>query len=175
MGWGIYLYPQIYYSKVDYRTKWDVERAIDETKKVIKMLEEKLLSLVMTTEPNKMMPKDEECSPSEWLLFEYRNIMEGYDDSLKGYYYELWKLELLLENWDGAHNKEGKAIHPPKGSFIEWDRAYMHGDFIESVYEDGTDPYSKETTYEQLEPERKEMVDRGELVWCESLKDFIVP
>lgn len=175
MGWGIYLYPQIYYSKVDYRTKWDVERAIDDIKRVIKMLEEKLLSLVMTTEPNKMMSKDEECSPSEWLLFEYRNIMEGYEDSLKGYYYELWKLELLYENWDAAHNQEGKAIHPPKGSFKHWNSAYMHGDFIESVYEDGSDPYGKEASYELLDSLRKELVDKGELIWNDEYKDWVTP
>ena len=35
MGWGIYLYPEIYYSKVDYRTKDDVLREIESVKKVI--------------------------------------------------------------------------------------------------------------------------------------------
>lgn len=172
MGWGIYLYPQIYYSKVDFKSKWDVENEIDSVKKIIKMLEDKLLSLVMTTEPNKMMPKDEESSPQEWLLFEYRNIMEGYEDSLKGYYYELWKLELLYENWNNAHNKEGKAIHPPKGSFKDWSTAYMDGDFIDSVYEDGTDPYGKESQYELLTPGEKELVDKGELVWSEEQKEW---
>lgn len=175
MGWGIYLYPQIYYSKVDFKSKWDIEREIDELKRVIKMLEDRLLSLVMTTEPNKMMSKDEECSPQEWLLFEYRKLIEGYDDSLKGYYYELWKLELLYENWDGAHNKEGKAIRPPKGIFEEWDTAYIDGDFIDSVYPDGTDPFSKENKYKELDPDSKEKVDKGELIWSEEYKDWVAP
>lgn len=135
MGWGIHLYPQIYYSKVDFRSKADVEDEIESTKRIIKMLEDKLLSLVMTTEPSKMMSKDEECSPSEWLLFEYRHIMDDTECSLKDYYYELWKLELLYDNWDNAHNKEGKAVKPPKDSFKEWDQAYMTGDYIDSVYE----------------------------------------
>lgn len=144
MGWGIYLYPQIYYSKVDYKSKYNVEQAIDETKSIIKMLEDKLLALVMTTEPHKMMPQDENWSPQEWLLSEYRQIMEGYEDSLKGYYYDLWKLELLYENWDGAHNKDGKAIHPPKNSFTKWDSAYMSGDFIDSVDENEKESISDE-------------------------------
>lgn len=175
MGWGIYLYPQIYYSKVDFRSKWDVENEIDNVKRIIKMLEDKLLSLVMTTEPHKMMPQDENWTPQEWLLSEYRQIMEGYEDSLKGYYYELWKLELLYDNWDNAHNKDGKAIHPPKGSFKKWDTAYIHGDFIDSVYEDGTDPYGKESSYDNLTLEQKEKVNNGELIWSEEYKEWMNP
>lgn len=144
MGWGIYLYPQIYYSKVDFKSKWDVEREIESLKQVIKMLEQKLLSLVMTTEPRKMMAEDEECSPSEWLLLEYRDLMEGDDSSLKSFYYDLWKLELLYENWDNAHTKDGKAISPPKNSFKEYNTAYMDGDFIESVYPDDTNCSNEE-------------------------------
>ena len=144
MGWGIYLYPQIYYSKVDFKSKWDVEREIESLKQVIKMLEQKLLSLVMTTEPRKMMAEDEECSPSEWLLLEYRDLMEGDDSSLKSFYYNLWKLELLCENWDNAHTKDGKAISPPKNSFKEYNTAYMDGDFIESIYPDDTNCSNKE-------------------------------
>ena len=175
MGWGIYLYPQIYYSKVDFRSKYDVEREIESVKNIIKMLEDKLLALVMTTEPHKMMPQDEEWSPQEWLLSEYRQLMEDYEDSLKGYYYQLWKLELLYENWDSAHNENGKAIHPPKGSFKHWDTAYMDGDFIDSVYEDGSDPYGKEAMYEKLDKTRKELVDKGELIWSEDYKDWVKP
>lgn len=175
MGWGIYLYPEIYYSKVDFRSKYDVEREIEHIKNVIKMLEDKLLSLVMITEPSKMMEKDFDGSPHEWVLSEYRNLTEGYDDSIKGYYYELWKLELLYDNWDAAHNQEGKAIHPPKGSFKNWGSAYMHGDFIESVYEDGSDPYGKEASYELLDSSRKELVNKGELIWDENYKDWVTP
>lgn len=175
MGWGIYLYPQIYYSKVDFKSKWDVEREIEDTKRVIKMLEDKLMSLVMTTEPDKMMPKDYDGSPLEWLMFSYRELMEGWDETIKSYYYELWKLEFLHENWDNAHNKDGKAVRPPKGAFKEWDTAYMEGDFIDSVYPDGTDPYSQESLYEELTQERKEMVDKGELIWSEEYHDWVTP
>lgn len=131
MGWGIYLYPEIYYSKVDFRSKSDVLQEIEDIKRVIEMLEEKLLSLIMTTEPQKMMSNDEECSPSEWLFFEYRNIMKGYDDSLKGYYYRLWKLELLYDNWDEALDLNNNIISPPEGVFKNR-RAYMWGDYLES-------------------------------------------
>lgn len=140
MGWGITLYPQIYYSKVDFRSKYDIEEEINETKNVIKMLEDKLLSLVLTTEPNKIVPKDTEGSPLDWILNEYRDIMGGYDCSLKDYYYKLWKLELLHENWDNAHNKDNNAICPPKDTFPDYDTAYMDGDYVNAVYPDGSDP-----------------------------------
>lgn len=138
MGWGITLYPQIYYSKVNFRTKYDVESEIEDIKKSIKMLENRLLALVMTTEPAKMMSNDEECSPNEWLLSEYRQIIEDDEDSLKRYYYELWKLEILRDNWDACH-KDNKAIAPPKDTFKDWDIAYMDGDFIETINEDGSE------------------------------------
>lgn len=136
MGWGITLYPQIYYSKVNFQSKLDVEDKIEDIKKSIRVLEARLLALVMTTEPSKMMPAEENCSPSEWLIDEYRNIIDG-DDSLKRYYYELYKLELLRNSWDSAHNKDGLAICPPKETFRDCDSAYLDGDYIESVYEDG--------------------------------------
>lgn len=133
MGWGIYLYPQIYYSKVDFKSKYDVEDEIDSIKRIIKMLEDKLLALVMTTEPNKMIDKDFEGSPMEWLQMKYRQIMDGYEDSLKGYYYQLWKLELLYDNWDNAHNEDGLAIPPPEGSFEGYGTAYTKGDYVKTI------------------------------------------
>lgn len=139
MGWGIYLYPEIYYSKVNYRDKEDVLNEIESTKKVISMLERKLEGLAMMTEPAKMMPKEdieEGVSPIDWIRHEVFKILSEDYSSLKDYYYELFKLEWLYDYWDAAHNKDGKAVAPPKGSF-KWPReAYMCGDYIESVNEE---------------------------------------
>lgn len=139
MGWGMYLYPEIYYSKVDYRTKEDVLREIESTKKIIAMLERKLEGLAMMTEPSKMMSKEdieEGISPMEWVRHEVFQILGEDYSSLKDYYYELFKLELLYDYWDSAHNDDGKAVCPPKGSF-KWPRnAYMCGDYIDSVHEE---------------------------------------
>lgn len=175
MGWGIYLYPEIYYSKVDYRTKEDVLREIESTKKIIAMLERKLEGLAMMTEPIKMMSKEdieEGISPMEWIRHEVFQILGEDYSSLKDYYYELFKLEWLYDYWDSAHNNEGKAVHPPKGSF-KWPRnAYMCGDYIDSVLEDGTDPYGKEASYSELSPSKQQMVDEGKLEWSEEYKDW---
>lgn len=130
MGFGITLYPQIYFNKRNYKYKYEVEDEINTIKNIIRDLENHLLTLIMTTEPSKMMPENWEGSPMEWLLYEYRKITDGYEDSLKGYYYDLWELELLLENWDYCHDKDGKAIIPPEGVFNDSITAYIDGDFI---------------------------------------------
>ena len=175
MGWGIYLYPEIYYSKVDYRTKDDVLREIESVKKVISSLERKLEGLAMMTEPAKMMSKediDEGVSPMFWIRNEVFDILSE-DGSLKDYYYKLFKLEMLYDNWDAAHNENNKAVHPPLGSFNLSRNAYMCGDYVESVLEDGTDPQSKENQFKILSKEKQDKVSSGELVWSEQCKEFI--
>lgn len=185
MGWGIYLYPEIYYSKVDYRTKEDVLREIESTKKIIAMLERKLEGLAMMTEPSKMMSKEdieEGISPMEWVRHEVFQILGEDYSSLKDYYYELFKLEWLYDYWDSAHNENGKAVAPPKGSF-KWPRtAYMDGDYVDAVYEElPIEKESEETiiTLEEIELEKlsfndKEEVLKGNLIWSEKEKRFII-
>lgn len=185
MGWGIYLYPEIYYSKVDYRTKEDVLNEIESIKKIIAMLERKLEGLAMMTEPAKMMSKEdieEGISPMEWVRHEVFQILSEDYSSLKDYYYELFKLELLYDHWDAAHNENGKAVAPPKGSF-KWPRvAYMGGDFVDAVYEEL--PIEKESeeiiiTLEEIELDKlsfndKEEVLKGNLIWSEKERRFII-
>jgi hypothetical protein len=185
MGWGIYLYPEIYYSKVDYRTKEDVLNEIESVKKIIAMLERKLEGLAMMTEPAKMMSKEdieEGISPMEWVRHEVFQILSEDYSSLKDYYYELFKLELLYDHWDAAHNENGKAVAPPKGSF-KWPRvAYMGGDFVDAVYEElPIEKESEETiiTLEEIELDKlsfndKEEVLKGNLIWSEKERRFII-
>lgn len=185
MGWGIYLYPEIYYSKVDYRTKEDVLREIESTKKIIAMLERKLEGLAMMTEPSKMMSKEDiedGISPMEWVRHEVFQILGEDYSSLRDYYYELFKLELLYDHWDAAHNENGKAVAPPKGSF-KWPRvAYMGGDFVDAIYEElPIEKESEETiiTLEEIELDKlsfndKEEVLKGNLIWSEKERRFII-
>lgn len=185
MGWGIYLYPEIYYSKVDYRTKEDVLNEIESVKKIIAMLERKLEGLAMMTEPAKMMSKEdieEGISPMEWVRHEVFQILSEDYSSLKDYYYELFKLELLYDHWDAAHNENGKAVAPPKGSF-KWPRvAYMGGDFVDAIYEElPIEKESEETiiTLEEIELDKlsfndKEEVLKGNLIWSEKERRFII-
>lgn len=185
MGWGIYLYPEIYYSKVDYRTKEDVLNEIESIKKIIAMLERKLEGLAMMTEPAKMMSKEdieEGISPMEWVRHEVFQILGEDYSSLRDYYYELFKLELLYDHWDAAHNENGKAVAPPKGSF-KWPRvAYMGGDFVDAIYEElPIEKESEETiiTLEEIELDKlsfndKEEVLKGNLIWSEEEKRFII-
>lgn len=77
------------------------------------------------TEPNKFCP--EGYDPINWVSAEYNDNI----GLIEEYTIELYKLNLLLENWDACHNKEGLAIDPPEN--IHWDIAFLSGDFIKSI------------------------------------------
>lgn len=140
MGFGIYLYPEIYYSKPRWSSLYELNQEIESIKRIIDMLKKKLAALAMMTEPRKMMPDDQE-DPMWWVQREVDDILndEYSEASLEYYYRELFKLELMRDNWDKCH-KDSIAIAPPKGSFTKTE-AYMTGDFVDSDYEDGTEHY----------------------------------
>ena len=48
----------------------------------------------------------------------------------------------------------------------------MCGDYVDSVFEDGSDPYGKEASYSELSPSKQQMVDEGKLEWSEEYKDW---
>lgn len=142
MGFGVYLYPEIYYSKPKWYTYDGLLDEIESIKRIIDMQKKKLAALAMMTEPQKMMPKDQE-DPIWWIQREVDEILfdEDSEATLGDYYRELFKLELMRDNWDACH-KDGIAIAPPKGSFDKVN-AYMTGDFVDSNYEDGTVQHRK--------------------------------
>ena len=61
-------------------------------------------------------------------------------ESIKECQDELSKLRTLLFAWDECHNEEGLAIEPLGGT--GYDKSYFWGDFINSVYPDGTEAYN---------------------------------
>ena len=128
MGWATYLTTTIEYYKETYKTKFEVEEAIEESKKLIEVCEKDLYSYAIMTEPQKFCP--EENDPIIWL----RNEIEDNIELIKDETIKLYKLELLLEEWDKCHNKEGKAIKSKDDKL--WDKAYLDGDFIEAVVEE---------------------------------------
>ena len=58
---------------------------------------------------------------------EFNRIIEEMDD----YKYDLFKLEYLRDNWEHCHNDKGLAIDPPEN--IQWDTAFLDGDFVRTV------------------------------------------
>lgn len=105
-------------------TKYKVEDEIEKCKSMIKYLENELLVLCVTTEPQKAFAV-EDGDPIDEVIQRYRNTVE----ELEGEYIRKYKLETLLEVWDKCHNDEGKAIAPPKGTY---DSSFLSGDFIET-------------------------------------------
>lgn len=125
MGWSTNLFCNIEFNRETFNNKYSVLDKIDDLKRQINVCKEEIKSLVYMTEPKKFCPED--CDPITWINISIREQFEF----LEEYTIELYKLELLLENWDTCHNEEGLAIDYPEN--IHWDSAFLEGDFINSV------------------------------------------
>lgn len=123
MGWGTTLVCGIYYNKKTYDTKYSVEEELEDLNDRLRDLREDILLLSAATDPNKVFPKSEE--PLTELRRRIKEDLEEIDEVT----IDIFKLELLLENWDACHDKDGYAIDTPDN--IEWDSAFLYGDFIE--------------------------------------------
>jgi hypothetical protein len=131
MGWGTTLYTSLYFSRETFRTKYEVESALNDAKKMRDLYKDKIKAMVYMTEPNKYYSNEEGD-----ILEQVQNDLDIQFNELDDYNYEIYKLELLLEEWDKCHNKDGKAICPPED--MPYDTCYLHGGFIEMVYPNGT-------------------------------------
>lgn len=133
------LAPYSFYGE-SFKTRGELEDAIDETKKGMEEAENALYKLAYMTEPQKFMDPDYEGSPEEWI----DERLEAIKHDLKVAYVDLYKYGVLLEMWDKFHMKvdgEEKTITLPKDMRDKtpiWDHAYAEGDWIEAVYPDGT-------------------------------------
>ena len=134
------LAPISFYGEV-FKTKWDVERAIKETEEGRREAEDALCKLVYMTEPSRFMDKDYDGTPEQWLDERIKAIKHDLEVS----YVDLYKYKLILEMWDSFHikDKDGfvKTITLPKemrDSKPIWEHAYAEGDWLETVYPDGT-------------------------------------
>ena len=121
MGFGTYLYTDIYFSRETYNSKHQVEDALEEARERLRYAKEKLAKLAFMTEPNKFCVNEE--SPDTYLDNELRYAFEEFEEAVIDDY----KLTLLLDNWDETHDSEGKAIRPSN----EDRKPFICGDFIE--------------------------------------------
>lgn len=127
MSWSTELFCNISFNRKTYNTKYEVETDLEELDKNIENCKRELRDLAIMTEPEKFYDKEDYTSPYDFVS---RNLEENLE-LLEEFHVEKWKLEILLNNWDKCHNKEGLAIDPPNE--ISWDTAYLHGDFVNSV------------------------------------------
>lgn len=125
MSWSTELFCNITFNRETFNSKREVEDKIEEFEACLQNTKDHLRNLLTMTELGKFCP--ENYDPLIWMRNEYRDSM----DLIEEYSIELYKLNLLISNWDACHNKEGLAINPPED--IKWDSAYLSGDFVNSV------------------------------------------
>lgn len=145
MGWETDLITSISFNRETYQTKYQVEEDLKDVKQSIQDIKRYISDFAMMTEPEKFMPKDEnnETSPFEWV----HGTLDSLFEELDGYYYDKVKLEILLEDWDKCHTKDGKPIIP-KGKMrkvLYGNIAYIDGDFIGGGVDDEGNPIENGT------------------------------
>lgn len=62
-------------------------------------------------------------------------------DLIEEYSIELYKLNILLSNWDTCHDESGLAISPLEG--IDWKTTFLDGDFIKTTEHPNANDISK--------------------------------
>lgn len=138
MGWGTYFTMTHYFNRETYTCLSQVEDAISETKRNIQSIESEINALALMTEPKKFI--SEESDPLYTIQHRVKELMEEYGRLS----IDIYMLSDLKENWDECHktiNGEVYGIEPdPKEGRNSWEgpRYYCSGDFIKTVYPDGT-------------------------------------
>lgn len=125
MGWSTELFCNISFNRETFNSEIEVQDKIEETKTYIQNAKDHLRDLLMMTEPGKFCP--ENYDPLIWMRNEFQDSM----DLIEEYSVELYKLNLLLSNWDACHEKDGLAISPPEG--VGWQTAFLDGDFVRTT------------------------------------------
>lgn len=127
MSWSTELFCNISFNRETFNNIHEVENKIEEIKAQKDMCCKELRDLAIMTEPAKYMESDSERTPYDFVCQQFESNMELFQELTV----ELFKLELLLQNWDKSHTKDGLAIDPPNN--IEWDSAFLSGDFVRSL------------------------------------------
>lgn len=136
MGCGCTLRTNIYYSHEMFKTKDEVMEKIELHESIIRNCEEELMQLVVMTEPAKFWRESEaEVGETPWVWMQ--NEAKQCLNSIKESQIELANLYLLYYRWDECHTADGKAIESKEDE----NGTYFWGDYIESVYPDGTPAY----------------------------------
>lgn len=124
MGWSTELFCNLSFNRETFNYKSEVRDKMEEYEKYLQHAKNRLRDLALMTEPAKFCREEED--PLMWIRSEYEDAMELIEE----YTIELYKLGILLDNWDNCHNEKGLAKDPPEG--IGWNTAFLHGDFVAS-------------------------------------------
>lgn len=121
MGFGTYLYTDLYFNRKTYNSLYEVEEDLEEALDKIHHARARFKVLAFMTEPQKFCVNEE--SPDTYLEQELGYALEELEEAL----IEAYKLRLLKDNWKETHDSEGKAIRPSD----EDRKPFISGDFIE--------------------------------------------
>lgn len=124
MGWSTELFCNVTFSRETFNSKSEVEERIEEIERYSQSVRDQIRDLAMMTEPQKFCP--ENYDPIIWV----RNEIQDSLDALEECTIDLYKLNLLLENWNSCHNENGLAIEPPDGVR---QGAFLTGDFVRTT------------------------------------------
>lgn len=118
------LFCNITFNRETFNYKSEVEERIEEIERYSQSVRDQIRYLTMMTEPQKFCP--ENYDPIIWL----RNEIQDSLDALEKCTIDLYKLNLLLKNWNSCHNEEGLAIEPPD---VVRQNAFLKGDFVKTT------------------------------------------
>ena len=125
MSFSTDLYTSISFNRETYDTKYKIEEALDEARNGAEYCKTRLHQLAAMTDPQKFCSEEED--PLIWLTNEVDSAITDLEDYTK----DIYKLELLLECFDEAYDKEKKCFKKlPVG--VHWDSSFISGDFIKT-------------------------------------------
>lgn len=125
MGYSTELFCNLHFNRESFNSKREVEDRITETRQYLQFAKDRVRDFALMTEPNKFCPENYDA------IIWVRNEVQDAITDIEDYIIELYKLEVLLDNWDRCHTEDGLAIDPPKD--IKWNTAFLTGDFIKTV------------------------------------------
>lgn len=134
MGWGINLNTELYYNKVNYRSREDVQKRIDDINSTISYIKSQITKYAFMTEPHKFIPEEYKNDAMGFLNEEIETLLTEMEELI----WEQTRLYILAESWDKAHHPETKKAMVPHNP-NELNRTWMFGDFIQSCTPDGKD------------------------------------
>ena len=158
MGWGTYLRTDLYFNRETFNSKYQVEEALNETRKSLRDLRSAILQLAIMTEPEKFFKPEPGEDYPEFCLDALNKRMDYLLEEFENMTIEEYKLSLLLDEWDGSHDKEsGYAKDTPESE--KEGNSYVFGDFIESVSDNDLRERIETDTYE---PPVSEQIEENE-------------
>lgn len=97
MGWGTTFQTEIYLNRQTFSNKYEVEAKIDELKDDLDIVKQKLIAFGAGNLSD-IVPEDWDDDKNGFIVYQMRDLFEEYEETVLG----LYKLELLLENYDNS-------------------------------------------------------------------------